>query len=177
MLATGGLWLRDTVHPLTEPVESTWAVRLLGGLVIGFVVTLVVSFGAAIRNAAPVAAPSPEQSWQAHLRYLAAGHIAPVAVVVGLLSAGYAAADPQFTLADVTPVLASYGTVIILVLLLVETAGQYAITAALLALRGRTPWRLLRFFRDAHQRGVLHQQGSTYLFRHARLRERLTTRP
>jgi hypothetical protein len=36
-----------------------------------------------------------------------------------------------------------------------------------LALRGKLPWRLMRFLDDAHDRGVLRQAGSAYQIRHA----------
>ncbi|MFC5103265.1 hypothetical protein [Kibdelosporangium philippinense] len=42
-----------------------------------------------------------------------------------------------------------------------------------LALRGHLPWRLIPFLEDAHQRGVLRQNGGVYQFRHARLRDHL----
>ncbi|MEK2472229.1 NACHT domain-containing protein [Streptomyces noursei] len=51
--------------------------------------------------------------------------------------------------------------------------GAYQVTHARLALRGKLPWRLMRFLDDAHQRGVMRQEGSVYQFRHARLQERL----
>jgi hypothetical protein len=42
-----------------------------------------------------------------------------------------------------------------------------------LALRGRLPWRPMRFLDDAHRRGILRQAGAVYQFRHARLQDRL----
>jgi hypothetical protein len=42
-----------------------------------------------------------------------------------------------------------------------------------LALRGRLPWRLMRFLDDAHRRGVLRQTGAVYEFRHGRLQDHL----
>jgi hypothetical protein len=53
----------------------------------------------------------------------------------------------------------------------------FGIARAWLALRGRVPFRLLWFFEDAHARGVLRQNGATYQFRHARVREHLTAIP
>ncbi|MER5264018.1 NACHT domain-containing protein [Actinosynnema sp. NPDC002837] len=49
----------------------------------------------------------------------------------------------------------------------------YAASLAWWALRGRLPWRLMRFLDDAHRRGVLRQTGAVYQFRHARLRHHL----
>ncbi|MFE0459835.1 NACHT domain-containing protein [Kitasatospora sp. NPDC058965] len=51
--------------------------------------------------------------------------------------------------------------------------GAYQVTRLRLACTGCLPFRLMRFLDDAHHRGVLRQEGSTYQFRHARLRERL----
>jgi hypothetical protein len=45
-----------------------------------------------------------------------------------------------------------------------------------LALCHRLPWQLLRFFADAHRRGVLRQAGAFYQFRHIELQHRLATR-
>lgn len=55
--------------------------------------------------------------------------------------------------------------------------GWYLISRTWLALRGRLPWRLMRFLDDAHQRGVLRQSGAVYQFRHARLQDRLAAYP
>jgi DNA-binding SARP family transcriptional activator len=55
--------------------------------------------------------------------------------------------------------------------------GTYTLTRLWLALRRRLPLRLMHFLDDAHRRGVLRQAGATYQFRHARLQERLATRP
>jgi hypothetical protein len=45
-------------------------------------------------------------------------------------------------------------------------------------LRGRLPWRLVRFLADAHeQRGVLRQAGAAYQFRHVELQRHLAGRP
>ncbi|MEU4765115.1 NACHT domain-containing protein [Actinosynnema sp. NPDC023794] len=49
----------------------------------------------------------------------------------------------------------------------------YAASLAWWALRGRLPWRLMRFLDDAHRRGVLRQTGGVYQFRHTRLRRHL----
>jgi hypothetical protein len=48
-----------------------------------------------------------------------------------------------------------------------------SLTFAQLALRWRTPVRLLRFLDDARQRDVLRTIGPVYQFRHARLQDRL----
>jgi hypothetical protein len=48
---------------------------------------------------------------------------------------------------------------------------------AQLAIRWHTPARLLRFLEDARQRDVLRTVGPIYQFRHARLQDRLASRP
>ncbi|MFI5687631.1 NACHT domain-containing protein [Streptomyces sp. NPDC051636] len=49
----------------------------------------------------------------------------------------------------------------------------FLLTRVWLALRGRLPWRLMRFLDDAHRRGILRQAGAVYQFRHARLQDHL----
>jgi hypothetical protein len=51
--------------------------------------------------------------------------------------------------------------------------GRFQAARAWLALRGRLPWRPMRFLADAHRRGVLRQAGAVYQFRHSRLQDRL----
>ncbi|MER6632330.1 hypothetical protein ABT301_29620 [Streptomyces sp. NPDC000987] len=48
------------------------------------------------------------------------------------------------------------------------------LTALQLAVRERTPVRLMAFLEDAHHRNLLRVTGPVYQFRHARLQERLT---
>ncbi|MEU3625206.1 hypothetical protein [Amycolatopsis coloradensis] len=54
--------------------------------------------------------------------------------------------------------------------------GSYFRVRRRLAMEGALPWRLTAFLEDAHRLGVLRQSGTTYQFRHARLRDRLVTR-
>ncbi|MFI0357936.1 hypothetical protein [Actinomadura sp. 9N407] len=53
---------------------------------------------------------------------------------------------------------------------------KFAVARVALALRGRTPLRLIDFLDDARARGLLRQVGGVYQFRHARLQERLVSR-
>lgn len=46
----------------------------------------------------------------------------------------------------------------------------YTIARLWLACRGRLPWRLMRFLRTAHEKGVLRQVGPAYQLRHELLR-------
>ncbi|MEU3461194.1 NACHT domain-containing protein [Streptomyces sp. NPDC006733] len=59
-----------------------------------------------------------------------------------------------------------------------ETAwAQYAVTTACLALRRQTPWSVMAFLQDAHERGVLRQVGTVYQFRHVGLQRYLAAQP
>jgi len=51
--------------------------------------------------------------------------------------------------------------------------GRFQVARAWLAVTRRLPWRLMTFLADARQLGVLRQEGGTYHFRHAELREQL----
>jgi hypothetical protein len=50
---------------------------------------------------------------------------------------------------------------------------RFQVARAWLAATGKLPWRLLAFLAEARQLGVLRQEGGTYHFRHAELREQL----
>lgn len=47
------------------------------------------------------------------------------------------------------------------------------LSQSLLAIRHRTPWRMLRFLEDAQSRNLLRTVGPDYQFRHAKLQDRL----
>ncbi|GAA0577429.1 hypothetical protein GCM10010172_72700 [Paractinoplanes ferrugineus] len=51
--------------------------------------------------------------------------------------------------------------------------GRFGLARLMLAARRRAPIRLVRFLREAHDRGVLRQCGGVYQFRHNRLQESL----
>ncbi len=55
----------------------------------------------------------------------------------------------------------------------VSASGRHTIAAIWLWLAGRMPLRDMRFYEEAHLRGVLRQVGSVYQFRHALLQDRL----
>lgn len=57
--------------------------------------------------------------------------------------------------------------------LVMGTWGALCVARAWLAMRGKTPWRLMSFLEDAHARGVLRRAGALYQFRHARLQDQL----
>ncbi|MEU1827511.1 MULTISPECIES: NACHT domain-containing protein [Streptomyces] len=69
----------------------------------------------------------------------------------------------------------AFGVACGLVVMLGRPWGAFVFAHALLALTGRLPWRLMRFLQDAHRRGVLRQAGAVFQFRHARVRDRLTS--
>jgi GTPase SAR1 family protein len=54
---------------------------------------------------------------------------------------------------------------------------RWVIARTWLAWRRQLPWRLMAFLADAHQRGVLRQDGAVYQFRHIELQHRLAARP
>jgi hypothetical protein len=54
-----------------------------------------------------------------------------------------------------------------------STTWSSSLASAQLAMRLRTPVRLMRFLEDARERGVLRAIGPVYQFRHARLQDRL----
>jgi hypothetical protein len=57
---------------------------------------------------------------------------------------------------------------------LAQAAWPYfAVARAYLAMRRKTPWKLMAFLRDAHERGVLRRVGPVYQFRHIDLQRHL----
>ncbi len=80
------------------------------------------------------------------------GHALPTVIAIGLLG-GLAA---MFSAGPVS-----------------TTAWPVFLSQVQLALRHRTPVRLVRFLEDARERGVLQAVGPVYQFRHAELQDRL----
>ncbi len=72
---------------------------------------------------------------------------------------------------------AAFGIAAGLTVCLTRAWGTFALTRLWHAAHGHLPLRLMRFLDDAHHRGVLRQVGAVYQFRHARLQDRLATRP
>lgn len=52
---------------------------------------------------------------------------------------------------------------------------EFRIASLWLAIRGKAPWRLVRFLNHAHSKTVLRQSGAAYQFRHMKLQERLAS--
>jgi hypothetical protein len=54
------------------------------------------------------------------------------------------------------------------------TWGQWVVLARIwLPLTRRLPWAVMTFLEDAHQRGMLRQNGAVHQLRHARLQDHL----
>ncbi|MFJ6018848.1 NACHT and WD40 repeat domain-containing protein [Nocardiopsis alba] len=68
-----------------------------------------------------------------------------------------------------------FGLAIIMVVVVGSSSAwlSYTIARIWLACRGRLPWRLMRFLRTAHEKGVLRQVGPAYQLRHELLRVHL----
>jgi hypothetical protein len=58
----------------------------------------------------------------------------------------------------------------------VSTWGQFGVTRIWLAHRRKAPFAIMKFLREAHERGVIRQNGMYYQFRHSLLQERLAAR-
>ena len=137
------------------------------------------------RSAADDASPlTPRVSWRRDQAFaLAVGLMLGLGLCLGVglglgLTFAFALESAAPTPAQVT------GLVLVLVWLLVfglvfglvfRRTWTVSLTFAQLALRWRTPVRLLRFLEDARQRDVLRTIGPVYQFRHARLQDHLAT--
>jgi transcriptional regulator with XRE-family HTH domain len=69
-----------------------------------------------------------------------------------------------------------FGIAVGLAIFLSRAWGWFILTRVWLAMRRKTPLRLMRFLADAHRRAVLRQVGAVYQFRHARLQDNLANR-
>lgn len=101
-------------------------------------------------------------------------------VIVGVAAAHevHAVITVPYLLANGWATGVSVGLVCGLVLAVVQTSwGAYVVTLWWYALRGRLPWRLLRFLADAHQpRHILRRVGTRYQFWHRELQRHLAPR-
>jgi hypothetical protein len=100
--------------------------------------------------------------------------VAPAAMLAVWGLTGGADATDATTLVVCTPAMM---VVWLLCHLSLSAWGRFTVARIWLAARGRLPWRLMAFLRDAHQRGVLRQTGGHYQFRHIELRDRLAPDP
>lgn len=167
--AAGGL-----APGLVVAVITTLAVNIQTGLFVGVAAALVAGFVAGlVRWSLPadqVTAISPRTVLAADRRTVAV-QASLAAVVLGLtigLAFGYSHGVAKGAFLGATG-----GGALAFGFILGTAWSWYQATHLWLALRGKLPWRLMRFLDDAHARGVLRQAGSVYQFRHGRLQDRL----
>jgi hypothetical protein len=122
---------------------------------------------------------TPKASWRS--AFTVAVVLAPVlAILCGLFAGGFVSAltiDNPFTLLAFE-VWAFVGVVVAIAVipacaLAATPTWQASITFVQLRFSQHTPLRLMRFFEDARERGVLRTVGPVYQFRHAHLQDRL----
>jgi hypothetical protein len=162
------MWQLDALAaPLGTVLVDNLRIGPLVGLVFGLVSGLSAWYSA---PAAAVTAPSPRSAL----------HDDRVAAAVQGLAGGFVVALPMTLLMSFDGW--AWGLVSGFVVLLAATlvfglgrtaSSWYGLAHVLLALRGKLPWRLMRFLDDAHGRGVLRQAGEVYQFRHSLLRDHL----
>lgn len=127
----------------------------------------------AARRSAPLHRPSsPEETLRLDRRRVLLVAAAFLVTTLGAVAAVATAMQGQAS-GDLAATVAAAGVVPPLIVFDNSAWGWFTVTRFRLVGRGRVPWRLMRFLRDAHQRGVLRQQGSVYRFRHAELRNSL----
>jgi hypothetical protein len=163
------------------------ALGLFVGPIVGLIVGLVAELvsGLSRPSADDLDPLSPLAAWRRdRSARLTAGFI--VALLMGLgLAVAYAAlywsaedpGQPAHHLLDAVTGLI-FGLIFGLVFGAIIALGQSQVWPATLAFaqlarRGHTPFRLMRFLDDAHDRHVLREVGTVYQFRHARLQDRL----
>ena len=153
------------------------------GLVIGLVVGLgtILGFGITHSGAEDVSPLSPLASWQSDRAFGIFYFIAwlifcLVAALVAALVGGLAFGLP-FRPGGAVALVLVFGFAFGLVGgILYPKTWPASLAFAQLALRWRTPIRLIRFLEDARERNVLRTVGPVYQFRHARLQDRLANR-
>lgn len=97
-----------------------------------------------------------------------------VTALLATLGANFVPA-PDLLEAVVLPIAIPVAMALALVTATASAPSQVCYLSAVvwLAVRGRLPWRPMRFLADAQNREVLRQTGSAYQFRHATLQEHL----
>lgn len=110
------------------------------------------------------------------LARFAFGRVGGVAYGLAAAVAGGLVFPPARTFPEALLAGSVFGVSVGLAIFLSRAWGSFAVTRAWLAMRGKTPLRLMRFLADAHRRGVLRQVGAVYQFRHARLQDNLSRR-
>jgi hypothetical protein len=139
--------------------------QLVGGLAFGLVFGLV--FGLSQPGEGTLSALSPLAFWQRSrtrgLRAVVSSGL--MSGLVGGLAFGLLGG-----------LVAGLGTAGAIALTMFPDTWMASIAFGQLALRGRTPVRLIQFLEDARERNVLRNVGPVYQFRNARLQDRLAAR-
>jgi membrane-bound metal-dependent hydrolase YbcI (DUF457 family) len=156
--------LRDIGFPL---LITGLIVGLTGGLAGGIYIWLDEPADVA-RSISPMSTLRTDRA-AALVRGFTAALLVGFPVVLLLVTWGEASAGEAFLFAGVL------GVSVGLVMVCLTAWGRLAVTRSWLATRGRLPWRVMTFLRDAHHRGALRQAGGVYQFRHVRLQHRLAS--
>ncbi|MFF3947606.1 NACHT domain-containing protein [Streptomyces sp. NPDC001902] len=160
---------RLTPHGGHAPDRAWWyledavSTRLVGA-VIGSTTALFTGTMAALAAAAVTAPGSNRTAWL----WTAAG----VGIMSGVAAGTVSGSEDAVELGARLTVLGRTGEGIAYVFTIWAPA---MVVRSCLAVRGRLPWRLSRFLKDAHMHhGVLRRSGQAYEFRHAELQRQLT---
>ncbi|MEK2473859.1 NACHT domain-containing protein [Streptomyces noursei] len=79
-------------------------------------------------------------------------------------------------LSDSAEIFLMYAASIAVLTVLTRAWLRFLLLRLFLAVRGKLPWRLMRFLADMRERQLLRQSAGAYQFRHIRLQERLASR-
>ena len=172
LASLGLLAIAGGVHPswLTL-LKGSIAVGVGLGFLAGAVALLAAGLAIAVEDASNTSALSPAVSWRNDRRRATAiGLIAWTVTFAVLGLAGTVLSGPIAGI-RIGPVIGLEAG--LMAGLATSHTWPARLAAAQLALRWRSPMRLMKFLDDAHQRNVLRTVGPVYQFRHARLQDRL----
>lgn len=154
-------------HPL-------WYLGMPAGAVLGAAFALV-QWGRTPVRSAPAASPASVLRADRNLVLLLAA--AFLVVLPTFYGAAFATGSGPRVLARFGCYGLGIGLIIWLAIALSHAWPQYLVTVGWHAAHGRLPWRLASFLAGARDLEILRQRGGTYQFRHARLQDRLASRP
>lgn len=141
------------------------------GILVGLATGLAVSLAYGLQRRPSLNAAATPQRALTRERRAAIAFALPAVVGVGLIFA------PGFPLVFGLIVGLTSGLAVGNIISILKTAWPtYRVSHAWLALHGELPWQFMGFLQDAHERGVLRQEGTLYQFRHHDLQERLASR-
>jgi hypothetical protein len=147
---------------------------VFGGMAAG----LAISLANAFTDPDSTSSPSPATSWHNDRRHAMAIGVV-VGVVIGVVT-GVAVGALATSKGDITGLQYGLGCGIVFGLMGglvggigISHAWPTRLAAAQLAMRWRTPLKLMDFLDDARKRNVLRTVGPVYQFRHARLQDHL----